>query len=393
MEGNYFSREYLAQLDAELEQLYEEQSKNSRNKKKSGRGDAGSQSRNRPGSPENEDVSQQHSAGELGRPRAKHAWGDDKSSENIEDGKRVYRDLNEQVREVSLDSETCSSHSEYDPVHNNYEQDAKKYSTKQACKKIVNQKHLPQHTRHDSPQDKNNNRTKPSLNQKHWNETKPGHAIKRDMPLLHDESSHSEHSGPVIKHPNTKNPPKTALNQKHSPAFHGTEKPPQTIRRDAPLLQDVSPSNSEDSRLGNEPNAKTNETKPSLGKTVNRKPSPAFHGITKPTQTVRGGGALLRDISSGSDVSSELSEEPGTESEDSRYKSPDKFDIKYVQGMHSNDYEAPSTSVRSNCDSESSRRSGYNSDSYLSQSSLASRESVARETLVHAKKRKENFWK
>ncbi len=28
IQGNYFSREYLAQLDAELEQLYEEQSKN-----------------------------------------------------------------------------------------------------------------------------------------------------------------------------------------------------------------------------------------------------------------------------------------------------------------------------------------------------------------------------
>ncbi len=85
--------------------------------------------------------------------------------------------------------------------------------------------------------------------------------------------------------------------------------------------------------------------------------------------------------------SSELSEETGTVSGDNNL---DKFNTKYVQGMYSNDHEAPGTSVRSNYDSKSSRKSGYDSD--LSQFSLASRESVARQTLAHAKQRKENFW-
>ena len=386
-EGNYFSREYLAQLDAELEQLYEEQSKNSRNERNAGRADAGSWSRNKPRSPGNEDASRRHAAGELARPHVKRAWGSEESGENIEDGKRVYRDLNEQFKDVAQDSESCSSHSEHDSVHGSDVRDAKKYSTKQSFKKTVNQKHLPEHSRHDNKvPDKNNNRTKPSLSQKHWNETtKPGQTIRRNTPLLYDEPNYSDHSEPVSKHDTKKNRPKTVLNQKHSPKFH--EKPPQTVRRDAQLWADVSTSNSEDSSLRSEPHTKTNETKPSLSKTVKQKPSPAFHGIPKPKQTVGGDRALLRNISSGSDASSELSEETGTVSGDNNL---DKFNIKYVQGMYSNDHEAPGTSVRSNYDSKSSRKSGYDSD--LSQFSLASRESVARQTLAHAKQRKENFW-
>ena len=146
-------------------------------------------------------------------------------------------------------------------------------------------------------------------------------------------------------------------------------------------------SDSEDSSLAGKPHEKK-ET--NLSKTVNPKLSPAFHKTAKPKQIVKGHEGFLRNLSSGSEASSELSAEHGTESGDSTPDSPDKFNIKYIQGMRSNDYEAPSTSVRSNFGSESVGKSGYGSD--LSQSSLVSQESVVRKTLARAKQRKENFW-
>lgn len=267
----------------------------------------------------------------------KHAWGSEESSENIEDGKNIYRDLNKQFKDVLSDNETCSSLSEDDSVHNNYEGDTNKNLTKPSRAKAGNHKsHLP---RHDNVTDKNNN---PTVSKK--------------------------------------------VNQKYSPTCHVPEKPARPTTKNQ-STQDVSLSNSEDSSIDSEPREKKEANH---GKTVNPKLSPAFHKTTKPQQIVKGDRVLLRNLSSGSEASSELSVEHESESDASKYESPDKFNIKYVQGMHSNDYEAPSTSVRSNFGSESLGKSGYGSD--LSQSSLASRESVARNTLARAKQRKENFW-
>ena len=277
----------------------------------------------------------------LGRPRVKHAWGSDESSENIEDGLNIYRDLNKQFKDVSPDNETCSSVSEDHSVRSNYEGNTDKDLTRPSRAKTVDHKHSPHLSGHDNVTDKNNNLT---ISKK--------------------------------------------VNQKHSPTFHATEKHARpTTKRDGLTIQDVSRSDSEDSSLDSEPRKKKGTN---LSKTVSPKLSPTFHETTKPKQIVKGDRALLSDLSSGSEASSELSVEHRTESDASKYESPDKFNIKYVQGMHSNDYEVPSTSVRSNFGSESLGKSGYSSD--LSQSSLASRESVARNTLARAKQRKENFW-
>ena len=369
IEGNYFSREYLAQLDAELEQLYEEQSKNSRNAGKSERADARSRSHDKPRSPGDEDGARRNSPKGLGRRHVQRAWESEESSENIEDGKRVYRDLNEQFIDVSLDSDTSPQR---DSIHGSGEQAAKKSSTTPSFRKTANQEKY-------SPKHSGNNRTEPSYLKK---TAKPGQTIRKNAALRH-ESNRLEYNGRVDRQGTKTNTHKTAIIQKTSPTFH--EVPPQAVRKDAPLLQSASSGNSEGESPGSE--ARENyKCRPSLRKTVNHE---AFHGITKPTQTVqRNDDVLLHSVSSGSDASSEMSEGNSSLSGDNN---PDKFNIKYVQAMHSNDYKAPSTSVRSNYDSESSRRS-CDSDSFLSQPSLASRESVARQTLAHAKQRKENFW-
>ena len=282
--------------------------------------------------------------------------------------------MNEQFVDVSLDSDTCF---ENDSVHD--EQAKKKYSSKQSFRKTENQKHSPKHL--------DNSQTEPShgktLNQKHWNESvKPGQTIRPSAPL-HNESNLLKNNGPVNRQDTKTKRPESSIIQKHSPTFH--EKSPQALRKDAPLLHDASPSDSEDDKQGNESHANY-KCEPSLKKTVNQQPT--FHGIIKPTRIVQGNENLLHNMSSGSEASSELSEESSPVSRDCN---PDKFDIKYVEAMHSNDYEAPSTSVRSNYGSELSGKS-YDSDSFLSQPSLASREFVARQTLTHAKQRKENFW-
>ena len=372
IEGNYFSREYLAQLDVELERLYKEQSKKSKNERKSGPADTRSRSHDKLRSPGNEDASRRQSAKKSGRSHVKHSWESEESCENIEDGKRVYRDLNEQFVDVSLDSDTCS---ENDSVHD--EQARKKCSSKPSFRKTNNQKHSPKHV------DNSQTETSPgkTLNQKHRNETaKPGQNVRKNAPL-HIESNLLNHNGPVNREDTKTNRPESSIIQKHSPSFH--DEPPQAFRKDAPLLHDASPSNPDD-KPENESHENYN-CKPSLKKAVNQQP--AFHRVVKPTRIAQGSQTLLHNISSGSDASSELSEESSTVS---RECNPDKFDIKYVQAMHSNDYEAPSTSVRSNYGSES--RKSYDSDSFLSQPSSASRESVARQTLAHAKQRKANFW-
>ena len=338
IEGNYFSREFLAQLDAELEQFYEDKSKSSRRKMKSENDDEISPSHSKRRGAGNENASQEKQR----RPRVKHAWGSGESNENIEDVRNVYRDLNEQFKDVSLDSDTSSSHFEHDSVLDSCDNEKNKSSFKQSLKKTVQQKYPQKHLRHDNLPHKSENKTKKStgqtVNQKHWNET-----AKREMPGLPDVSG--------------------------------------------------STCNSQNSSNGSETRTK-NKTKPSFSNTIYQKPSSAFHRTIKHDTRDN---ALLPDISSGSDASAEMSEESGTESKEINCISPDVFNIKNVKDMHSNDYEAPSTSVRSNYDSESLNKNSYNSDSYLShshssQSSFATQESVARQTLAHAKQRKKNFW-
>ena len=112
-------------------------------------------------------------------------------------------------------------------------------------------------------------------------------------------------------------------------------------------------SDSEDSSLGGKPHEKK-ET--NLSKTVNTKLSPAFHKTAKQEEIVKGHQGFLRNLSSGSEASSELSAWHRTEPGDSTPESPDKFNIKYIY----------STSVRSNFGSKSVGKSGYGSD--LSQS-------------------------
>lgn len=320
LEGNYFSREYLSKLDAELEQLYDEQDDDSKKQKQSGSVGPGARSRDELSRRENEDVSRQHSPKESGRPRVKHAWGSKESSDNIEDAQRVYRNLNEQFKDVPVDSnETGSSPSEHDSIHRD--------SSKQALESNVNQR----------------------LSER---------GISQD----------------------NKNEKTSKLKQKLPPTSNRTSKASQTIKRDKPL-QGTSSSYSENVELYGGEKGKIDYK----AKTSDQKPLPT------PTQNDRG--AILRTISSGSDASSELSTESrDSGSGDSNLNSPDKFDIKKVQGMHSNDYKPPSISVCNNYDSDSVRKNDCDSDSYLSQSSIASRESSARKTLDHAKQRKENFW-
>lgn len=382
IEGNYFSREYLAQLDSELKQLYEEESEtyHSKKKKKPGHDDAILQLSSESKSSENSFPG--NSAGRLGDPRVKHADESEECSGNIEDGKKVYRDLNEQFKNVSLDSEV--SHSEHDSVLSGNEQSAYKNRTKQS--RTISAKQSP------SKRSSNKTQSKPLFTKtmrqkhlpKHTETVNPGETFKGDRPMMHDQSNQTEHRSEF----GGSNPlPGKTINHKHSPTSHRAVKPLQAIRREASLLQDESQSESENSATLEKP-----VTKVLPSQTDHQKSLLTFHPSTKGGYANRGDGTLLRNMSSGSDASSELSEDRhGNESEDS-YQSPDRFNIKYVKGMHSNDKETPSTSVRSTCGSESLDKSGYNSDSYLSQFSLASQESVARQALVHARQRKENFW-
>lgn len=149
------------------------------------------------------------------------------------------------------------------------------------------------------------------------------------------------------------------------------------------------------------------------GKTFIKKPSRLTTTVVP--RTSKRNSPVLQDNTSGSDASSERSEESGVASCSAnsanslnrnlktqkptprKNVNPDMFNVETIRRIQSNDVEVLSSSVQSiygSADSDKLRKNKYDSQSdCMSECSFASQESLARETLSLAKQRDGKFWK
>lgn len=148
-------------------------------------------------------------------------------------------------------------------------------------------------------------------------------------------------------------------------------------------------------------NKETNNEHP--GKTFTKKPSRLTTTVVP--RTSKRNSSLLQDNTSGSDASSERSEESGVASLNRNLKTqkptprknvnPDTFNVETIRRIQSNDVQGSSVeSIYGSADSDKLRKNEYDSQSdCMSECSFVSRESLARQTLSLAKQRDGKFWK
>ncbi|XP_046852857.1 nuclear protein MDM1-like [Xenia sp. Carnegie-2017] len=401
IEGNYFSREYLAQLDAEVEKLHVAMSEEHEQSSVSS-GDDG-----------NDKILKTN---DKDRPRVKVAWHKNESKETLsDDAKTIYRNLDEQFEnESSVSDSTLLSHEETSPGSRN-----KKGKNENDKKRDVgNEKYEMPKNENDLGENENGkkkNRKKHEFgiedeNQQNGIEHGENQKGKDQKSKNQDEGNKDElmfsheKSPKEIKTLNIKHTSKNGkLNRKdrkilRKPAvndsnnFEEKDKPRKTsktlpkdleskkLRDNTKHFQTNSPDGSEHlSSMGSLKGKTTNIVK-TLSKSNKKQNNKSFGSLNETTKKMASN--ELQYTSSGSEASCELSIE-NTRLNDAYYSNK-------IHNIHSNHHKSPTSSVRSIYGSDTLKE--IYDDSYLSSSSIASRESIAKHTLAHAKQRQKSFW-